>query len=145
NASFRDTTNKPVFDSTTSARMGDVDSAKVSFDVNNGLPMTVLIRASLLDTLTGAVTPLDSLSIPAADVNQDGSLRFPTFQHNPLVLTGTQAKSFASSRMIFLYQFFTPLGNPVGSQPVPFTKTNTISLKVYGNFAFKVDKSLVGK
>ncbi len=145
NASFRDTTNKPVFDSTTSARMGDVDSAKVSFDVNNGLPMTVFIRASLLDTLTGAVTPLDSLSIPAADVNQDGSVRFPTFQHNPLVLTGTQAKSFASSRMIFLFQFFTPLGNPVGSQPVPFTKTNSISLKVYGNFAFKVDKTLAGK
>jgi hypothetical protein len=145
NAAFRDTTSKPVFDSTASARMGDVDSARVSFDVNNGLPMSVFIRASLLDTLTGAVTPLDSLSIPAADVNQDGSLRFPTFQHNPLVLTGTQAKSFAGSRMIFLFQFFTPLGNPIGSQPVPFTKTNTISLKVYGNFAFKVGKDLAGK
>ncbi len=145
NAAFRDTTGSPVFDSTTSVRMGDVDSAKVYFDVNNGLPMTVLIKTSLLDTLTGMVTPLDSLAIPAAEVNQDGSVRLPTFQHNLLFLAGTQARAFASSRMIFLYQFLTPLGNPVGSQPVPFTETNTISLKVYGNFAFRVDKSLVGK
>jgi hypothetical protein len=132
-ASFIDTS---TVDSGLSAKLTKIDTASISFDVNNGLPLNVTILAELLDT-NNVVTPLDSIVIPAAEVASDGSVVSSTFHHSPVVLTADQAREFGNSRIIYTYHFLTALG----LQPVPFLKTNTISLKVYGTFKFRVDKN----
>ncbi|HEY9164822.1 MAG TPA: hypothetical protein VIS48_01540 [Candidatus Kryptonia bacterium] len=145
-ASYIDTTKTTVFDSATSARMGEVDSGRIVFEINNALPLQLSLVPQLIDTLTGAITPLDSVVAPApTSFNSDGTVAAPTFRRNQITMTGTQAKQFARCYMMFKFSMQSPLGSPPGSQPVPFTSVNFVGLKVFGNLVFRVDKSLVGK
>ncbi len=140
NATYIDTTAKPVFDSSTSAKMSDVDTASIVFEINNGLPLQDTLRTQLIDTVTGSITNLDSIIVhapPATDFNTDGTIIAPIFSKKTVILTGSQAKEFGRSYMRFKWSFWTPLGDTT----VPFTKKNTISLKVYGNLAFNVNKN----
>ncbi|HUI29178.1 MAG TPA: hypothetical protein VLX91_03095 [Candidatus Acidoferrales bacterium] len=140
NSSYVDTTTKPVFDSSTSAKMSNVDTAAIVFEIKNGVPLQLSLRTQFIDTLTDSVTQFDSIVVqapPAADFNQDGTVIAPQFSKSTISLMSNQAKLFGRSYMRFDYNFSTPLG----STPVPFTKNNTISLKVYGNFHFRVDKN----
>ena len=140
NGTFIDTTNKPVFDSSTTSKISNVDTAAIVFEINNGLPLQLSLKTQLIDTLTGSVTDFDSIVVqppPAADFNADGTVIAPQFSRSVITLTGTQAQQLGRSYMRFNYVFSTPLG----SQPVPFTKNNTISLKAYGNLTFKADKN----
>ena len=142
NAAYIDTTHKPMFDSATSARVANIDSALVHFDVTNGLPLNMTLVPQLIDTTTGAITSLDSILVPAAALNSDGSVTSVTPWPNLITLTGSQAQLFGRSYMRFIFRLFTPIDNTDGSkQPVPFTKSNSISLKVYANMVFRVDQN----
>lgn len=144
NAHYSDSTNKPVItDSSTSSKLGNVDSGSVVFEVNNGLPLAISLTTELIDTLPGhQVIPMDNIVIPAAaDFNPDGTVRTPMFSRNEFVLTHDQAAALGHSYMKFNFGVAT---SP-GQQTVLFTKNNTISLKVYANLAFKIDKNLVSK
>ncbi len=145
NATYVDTTNSAVInDSSTSAKMDNVDSGRVVFEIWNGLPLDITMMGQLIDTTTHAVImnfPGDSIRIAAADINTDGSVRDSVFSKNSISLTSEQAKDLGRSYM----RFFFRLATPSGAATVPFKKDNDISLRVYGNFAFKVDKNVVGK
>lgn len=143
---FSDTTKTPVIkDSSTAANMGNVDSGRVVFEINNGLPVKLSFITQLLDTTTGQVVgtlPADSIIIPAAtDFNSDGTVRTPMFSKNQIILTHDQAVELgrAYMRTVFRVRTVPDLAT------VLFTKNNTISVKAYANFAFKVDSNLVGK
>ena len=145
NATYADTTKSAVItDSSTAAKMGNIDSARVVIEIWNGLPLEVTMMGQLIDTTTHAVImnfPSDSIKIGPADIYADGSVRDSVFSRNVISLTGEQAKNLGNSYMRFYFRVATP----PGASTVPFKKDNDISLKVYGNFAFKVDKSLAGK
>ncbi len=141
NASFIDTTKKPVFDSSTSAKMSEVDSGDVHFDVTNGLPLQLTFVPQLIDTTDGSITTLDSIIVASPNqFDANGIVTEPIFSPNRIKLTGSQAKKFSSSFMKFNFSVITPRG----AQPVPFASNNTIRLKVYASLAFKVDKNLTG-
>lgn len=145
NATYIDTTKSAVItDSSTSAKMDNVDSGRVVVEIWNGLPLDITMIGQLIDTTTHAVImnfPGDSIRIAAADINADGSVRDSVFSKNPVSLTSEQAKNLGRSYM----RFFFRLATPPGATTVPFKKDNDISLRVYGNFAFKVDKNVFGK
>ncbi len=145
NAQYADTTKTAVItDSSTSAKLANVDSGSVVIEVWNGLPLQVTMMGQLIDTTTHAVLmnfPSDSIYIPAAQINPDGSVKDSVFSKNIVSLTAAQAKSLGNSYMRFFFRVVTP----PGATTVPFKKDNDISLRVYGNFALKVDKSLTGK
>ncbi len=142
NASYIDTTKKALItDSATTAKMGNVDSGDVHFDVWNGLPLNLAFVPELIDTLNGSVTPLDSIVITAPDSTQfdaNGVAIQPKFCPNRIKLTTAQATKFGRSYMRFSFRVSTANGNT----PVPFSANNTIRLKVYADLAFKVDKNL---
>jgi len=140
NASFIDTTKQTLIkDSVTTAKMGNVDSGEVHFDVWNGLPLNLSFIPQLIDTLDGAITPLDSLVIIApTQFDGNGVAVQPYFSPNKIKLTTAQAMKFGRSYMRFNFRVSTAKGNT----PVPFSANNTIRLKVYANLAFKVDKKL---
>ncbi len=145
NAQYVDTTKTAVItDSSTAAKMSEVDSGSVTIEIWNGLPLDITMAGQLIDTTTHAVImnfPQDSIRIPAAQINPDGSVKDSVFSKNIISLTGSQAQNLGNSYMRFYFRMATPSG----ASTVPFKKNNDISLKVYGNFAFKVDKNLVGK
>ncbi len=145
NAQYADTTKTAVItDSSTSAKLANVDSGNVVIEVWNGLPLQVTMMGQLIDTTTHAVLmnfPSDSIYIPAAQINPDGSVKDSVFSKNIVSLTATQARNLGNSYMRFFFRVVTP----PGATTVPFMKDNDISLRVYGNFALKVDKSLTGK
>ncbi len=146
NATFTDTTKTPVInDSSTASRLDNVDSGQVVIEVNNGLPVQMSLITQLIDTVTHQVVmtlPSDSIVIPAAnDFNSDGTVRTPMFSSNKFTLTHDQAVELGRSYMKFSFRVATSPNR----QTVPFTKNNTISLKVSANLAFRVDKNLVGK
>lgn len=145
NATFIDTTKKALItDSSTASKLSNVDSGSVVVEVWNGMPLQVTMIGQLIDTTTNAVImnfPSDSIRIAPADVNSDGSVRDSVFSRNVIALTNSQARNLGNSYM----RFFIRVATPPGSSTVPFKKDNDISLKVYGNFAFKVDNNLVGK
>ena len=144
NASYIDTTNKPLIyhDSTASAKMGNVDSGEVHLDVTNGLPLHLALAAELIDTASGAATPLDTtINVdPATQFDANGNPAPPVFSPNTIKLTTTQAEKFGSSYMKFDFK----VNTPNGSTPVPFSANNTIRLKVYAKLTLRVDKNLTG-
>ncbi len=142
NAQYSDSTDKPVFTSDVNKKLDQVDSGQVVFEINNGLPLGIKFSAQLIDTLTHQILlnlpktgPMDIL--PATDFNSDGSVRTPMFSRNAISLTGNDAKLFPRAYMKFNFNVATSPGH----QTVLFTKNNKISLKAYGNFAFKVQQS----
>ncbi len=145
NAIYVDTTKTALIsDSSTAAKMANVDTGSVTMEIWNGLPLQVTLFGQLIDTTTHAVImnfPSDSVVIPPADINSDGTVRDSVFSRNTIGLGNAQARNLGNAYMRFSFRVATPSG----SQTVPFTKNNTISLKVYGNFSFKVDKNLTGK
>ncbi|MCL4539541.1 MAG: hypothetical protein M1378_08085 [Bacteroidetes bacterium] len=146
NGLFSDTTKTPVIeDSSTAAKMSNVDSGRVVFEINNGLPVQLSFITQLLDTTTGqvlATLPADSIIIPAAtDFNSDGTVRTPMFSKNQIILTHDQAVDLGRAYMRTVFRVRT---SP-DLATVLFTRNNTISLRAYANFAFKVDSNLVGK
>lgn len=141
NASYSDSTDKPVFKGDVNKKLDYVDSGQVVFEINNGLPLGIKFYAELVDTTTHQVVltlpksgPLDIL--PATDFNSDGSVRTPMFSRNTISLTGSDAKLFQSSYMRFHFQVATT----PGKQTVVFARKSSISLKAFGNFGFKVDQ-----
>lgn len=140
NASYIDTTKKALItDSATTAKMGNVDSGDVHFDIWNGLPLNLAFVPELIDTLNGSVTPLDSIVITApTQFDANGVAIQPIFCPNRIKLTTAQAMKFGRSYMRFNFRVSTANGNT----PVPFSANNTIRLKVYADLAFKVDKNL---
>jgi len=145
NATFTDTTKSPVIDdSSTASKLDNVDSGQVVIEVNNGLPIQMSLITQLIDTVTHQVVmtlPTDSIVIPAAnDFNSDGTVRTPIFSTNKFTLTHNQAVELGRSYMKFNFRVATP----PNQQTVPFTKNNTISLKVSANLAFRVDKTWSG-
>ncbi len=145
NAQYSDTTKSAVItDSSTSAKLDNVDSGSVVIEVWNGLPLQVTMSGQLIDTTTHAVVmnfPSDSIYIPAAQINPDGSVKDSVFSKNIVSLTAAQARDLGKSYMRFFFRVETP----PGATTVPFKKDNDISVRVYGNFALKVDKNLTGK
>lgn len=146
NGVFIDTSNSPVIkDSSTSTKLANVDSGEVTFEINNGLPLRLSFITQLIDTTTHRVImtfPQDSIVIPAAtQFNADGTVSSPMYSKNEVPLTHDQAMALGHSYMKFTFGMLT---SPDQST-VAFTKNNTISLKVYANLVFKVDKNLVGK
>ncbi len=142
NASYIDTTTKPLIgDSSTSAKMSEVDSGEVHFDITNGLPLQIKFIPQLIDTLDGSITTLDSVIVaPPTQYDNNGIVVSPIFSPNTVKITGDQARKFGRSFMRFNFSVITPKG----STPVPFAKNNTIQLKVYADLVFKVNKSLTG-
>jgi hypothetical protein len=142
NASYIDTTKKALItDSATTAKMGNVDSGEVHFDIWNGLPLNLAFVPELIDTLDGSITPLDSIVISApTQFDANGVAIQPVFCPNKIKLTTDQAEKFGRSYMRFNIRVSTANG----TTPVPFSKNNTIRLKVYANLAFRVDKTLTG-
>lgn len=143
NASYTDRTPKPLIgDSATTAKMGEVDSGQVNFDITNGLPLHLAFLPELVDTTdTTNVTDLDSIIVqPATVFDNNGNPTPPVFSSNVIRLTTAQAKKFGSSYMRFIFK----VNTPNGSTPVPFSANNTIRLKVYANLTFRIDKNLTG-
>lgn len=146
NAVYIDTTKTPVInDSSTAAKMENVDSGRVVFEINNGLPLRLAFITQLIDTTTGQVVgtlPADSIIIPAAtEFNSDGSVKYPVFSKNQVIISHDQAVELGRCYMRMGFRVLTPPDRAT----VFFTKNNSISIKAYANFAFKVDKNLVGK
>ncbi|MGC8594024.1 MAG: hypothetical protein ACP5MI_00275 [Candidatus Kryptoniota bacterium] len=141
NASYADSTDKPIFKEDVNKKLDYVDSGQVVFEINNGLPLGIKFYAELVDTTTHQVVltlpkngPLNIL--PATDFNPDGTVRTPVFSSNTISLTGSDAKLFPTSYMRFHFGVATT----PGKQTVAFARNSSISLKAYGNFGFKVDK-----
>lgn len=146
NAVYIDTTKTAVIgDSSTAAKMSNVDSGRVVFEINNGLPLRLSFITQLVDTVTGQVVgelPTDSIIVPAAtDFNSDGTVRTPMFSKSQTIITHDQAVELGRSYMRMIFRVLT---SPDRST-VLFTKNNTVSVRAYANFAFRVDKNLVGK
>lgn len=146
NALYVDTTTTPVIsDSSTASKLDNVDSGRVVFEINNGLPLQISFISQLIDTSTGQVVgtiPRDSILIPAAtDFNADGTVKTPIYSKNVVTLTHNEAVSLGRCYMRMVVRPSTPPGQGA----VPFTKNSSISIKAYANLAFKVDNNLTGK
>lgn len=145
-ATYVDTTTTPVInDSSTAAKLANVDSARVVFEINNGLPLGFSFISQLIDTATGQVVgtlPPDSIVIPAAtEFNADGTVKSPMFSQRAVVLSHDEAVDLGRCYMRLVFR---PRTGPNG-QTVPFTENNTLSVRAFANLAFTVDKNLVGK
>ncbi len=143
---YIDTTKTPIIsDSSTAAKMANVDSGRVVFEINNGLPLRLAFITQLIDTATGLVVgtlPTDSIIIPAAtEFNSNGTVRTPMFSRNQTILTHAQAVELGRSYMRMTFRVLTSPDRAT----VLFTKNNTISVRAFANLAFRVDKNLVGK
>lgn len=145
NATYADTTTQAVItDSATAAKLGNIDSGSVVIEMWNGLPLQIAMLGQLIDTTTHAVImnfPIDTIRVAPATVNTDGSVRDSVFSRNVISLTNAQARILGQCYM----RFFFRVSTPTNLATVPFQKDDDLSLRVYGNFAFKVDKNLVGK
>jgi|GEM_PF-885636 len=140
-ATYSDSTDKPVFKEDVNKKLDYVDSGQVVFEINNGLPLGIKFHAELVDTTTHQVVlnlpkngPFDIL--PATDFNPDGTVRTPVFSTNTVSLTGSEAKLFSTSYMRFHFEVETT----PGKQTVAFARKSSISLKAYGNFGFRVEQ-----
>ncbi len=149
NGSYTDMTSKPAFDSSLSAKLGEVDSGDVHFDITNGLPLQLKFIPQLVDTsYADSVTTLDSIVVAAALLDNNGIVTMAIPSQNKIMLSPTQAKKFSRSYLKFNFSVITPVSDPTdypnGGQPVPFSKDYSIRLKVYADLTFKVDKNLTG-
>ena len=152
NAKYQDTTKTAVVsDSSSAAKLVNIDSGSVVIQVWNGMPMAVTMIGELIDTTThlpvvDPVTrdtvfiPRDSIKVNPADVDANGNTIDSVYSSKSVALTQFMAKSFGTAYMRFLLRVATPSG----VQTVPFTKNNEISIKMYANVTLKVDKNLTG-
>lgn len=142
---YIDTTTKPVFDSSLSAKMTEVDSGDIHFDIWNGLPVSLSFVPLLIDTLDHSITTLDSVVVAApTQFDNNGIVVSPIFSPNVIKLTGPQARKFDRSLMRYKFSLETAGATANQAPPVPFSKNNTIRLKVYADLTFKIDKNLTG-
>ena len=143
NGSYSDTTKKTLIyhDSSSAAKMSNIDSGEVHLDVTNGLPLSLTLAAELIDTADGSLDTLSIINIAApTQFDDNGIVASPIFTPSAVKLTREQAMRFGSSYMRFDFT----VNTPNGGTPFPFSANNTLRLKVYANLTFKVDKNLAG-
>ncbi len=140
-------TSEVNFSSNDSSSITDAKSATLTLEINNGIPLTTWIKATVTDeffrplfTITNNIDGSDSLYLPGADVDADGNVITPILTKNQISLTEEQFNRLAKAKYMVVSISVRTKDAYINPPPiVALRPDDNISIRAYGGVNYTVN------